>query len=318
MLHRFLLCFLAMTPLNQGWAGVTPSENSSGGVFRVLVVGDSWADIMWDQQSLRTVFALEDHPEILEKGDVTAISGSTAAEWATASFLQLITDELNANPTIDIVQLTMGGNDFLAGMSGGGWFVGMSPAEEEALFNRVADDILTVIAHILNLDPDISIILSFYDYPNFQETLSGLLGFLCTDLWEGVGEPTPLELNQALLDMVDRMDALAATLPEVSLVRHAGLMQNHFGYPSMGIPPGQILPPGDPVLPSPPEALRFAGSDCFHLNAAGYQVLAQNLWDFFYIDVFCLTQDQFRGHLPAWPGATDLGELTLRVNRLCE
>jgi hypothetical protein len=99
-----------------------------GQEFRVLLVGDSWAELMWFNQSLRTVFAEEGHPEILEKGDVTALGGTTAAEWTTPSFLQLITDELDANPTLEVVQLTLGGNDFLAGQPGGGWYQGMPDA----------------------------------------------------------------------------------------------------------------------------------------------------------------------------------------------
>ncbi len=285
--------------------------------FRVLLVGDSWAEFMWDDRSLRTVFADEGHPDILEKGDVTAISGSTAADWATPASRQLITDELLANPTIDLVQLTMGGNDFLAGISGGGWFVGMPPEDEQALFDRVAGDIQTVIDHILDLDADIHIVLSFYDYPNFQESLSGLLGFFCTDLWEDLGEPTPEQINLAQVSFLDRAEQLADTIPQVSLVRHLGFMQHHFGYPSLGIPPGALDPPGDVTLPSPPEAMRFLGNDCFHLGSIGHSVLARNLWDHFYVDILCITDQQFLDSLPGWPATRHVGDLVALLDRLC-
>ena len=292
----------------------TAGENE----VRVLVVGDSWADLMWTNRSLRGIFALEGHGDIVEKGDVTAISGSTAEEWSDPAMLQLITDELATNPTIDLVQLTIGGNDFLAGQSGGGWFTGMTLEQEEAFFLRVSADILTVIDHILAFNPDLEIVLSFYDYPNFVETLNGLLSFFCTPLWEDLGEPLPEEINLALLDFSDRILAMTTPMSRVSQVDHAGLMQFHFGYPSMGIMPGDLPPPGDATLPSPPQSLNFGGNDCFHLNATGYEILAQNLYDQFYVDVFCLTPDRFRQDLPMWPGASDILTMVIRSDRLCE
>ena len=35
--------------------------------------------------------------------------------------LQILTDEIAANPAVEIVIVFVGGNDFLEGMSGGGW-----------------------------------------------------------------------------------------------------------------------------------------------------------------------------------------------------
>ena len=303
------------------WLAVTAVAQSSAHgtqVTRVLLVGDSWADFMWQDRSLRQVFAAMGHGNIIEKGDVTAVSGTTAADWAQPDRLASITAELQTNPSIDLVQLTMGGNDFLAGMSGGGWFVGMTPAAEEALFDRVATDIETVADHILALDPEIQIVLSFYDYANFVESLSGLLGFLCTDLWQDLGEPTPLQINELQIRYLTRIAALADSRPRVFLVTHLGSMQFHFGYPSMAIPPGNLVPPGDTSLPSPPEAMRFFGQDCFHLNAEGHQVLAQNLYEAFYSEVFCLFAAQFLDGLPTWPAAIDIGDLVLDVNRLCQ
>ena len=58
-------------------------------------------------------------------------------------------------------------------------------------------------------------------------------------------------------------------------------MQYVFGYPSQGIPPGQLAPPGDPTLPSPPQAM-LLGADCIHLSDNGYLAVAQNLWDGYY------------------------------------
>ncbi len=304
------LCLLAP------WAPVATAQDD-GGVFRVLLIGDSWAEYMWFDGSLRAQFALEGRADVWEKGDVTAISGSTAAEWTQPARLQLIANELAANPSIDLAQVTLGGNDFLAGISGNGWHTGLTPQQEAALVDRVAADIAAVLDFILGLDPEIRIALSLYDYPNFVETLNSPVGFFCRDLWDDLGQPTPEEINAAQIRFIDGAEALALERPRVFLVRHAGSMQAHFGYPSMGILPGQLTPPGDIALPSPPEAMRFLGTDCFHLNAEGYGVLAQNLWREFYVDFLCIDGSQLNASLPTWPTAADIRDLVETVARLC-
>jgi len=160
---------------------VAPQPALGGAVERVLLVGDSWADFMWINRTLQNVFADNGRPDIAEQGGATAISGSTAAEWAQPSMLQLITDELNARPTVDVVQLTVGGNDFLAGQSEGGWYVGMPQQDLDALYDQILTDSATVIDHILAHDPEIEIVLSLYDYVNFIGSID--IGFGCVSRW---------------------------------------------------------------------------------------------------------------------------------------
>ena len=126
-----------------------------------------------------------------------------------------------------------------------------------------------------------------YDYPNFVDTLGGVIGlFVCAPLWNDLGQPDPLQLNTASTDFEQAMAALAAAHPRVFHVSHLGLMQAQFGFPSDGIPPGQLAPPGDPALPSPVESLRLGGDDCFHLNAEGYDGLVLNQFDGYFQDRF--------------------------------
>lgn len=265
---------------------------------RVLLAGDSWAELMWFDRTLLINFALNGRPDISEKGDVSAVSGSTAADWALPSSLAALTAELTANPTIDVVQLTLGGNDILAGQSGGGWVVGMPAQAEEALFQQIADDVATVIDHVLALDPELVVLLSLYDYPNLGEGLA----FLCDPIWEDLGSPTPEQINLANHELQSRLTAVAATRPRVSIVSHLGLMQFYFGFPDDGIEPGELLPPGDITRPSPLEAMRL-GIDCTHLGVEGYQVVAQNLWNHFYDEHFngTIVRDGFEsGGLSGW------------------
>ena len=124
---------------------------------KVLLVGDSWAEQQWNDGVHNAVFDLSGYPDYEAFGDVVAISGSTAAEWVAPTELQKITDALMANPVIDTVQLTLGGNDFLDN-----WNTGLTPMAVTALQNQIIADLQTVIDHILAIDINLEIILSFF------------------------------------------------------------------------------------------------------------------------------------------------------------
>ena len=269
---------------------------------RVLVVGDSWAAFFWNNQSLRQMFDDHGFSSVEERGAVTAISGSTAADWTSPAELQKITDELAAYPTIDIVQLTLGGNDFLAGQPGGGWFVGIP--DPVGLADRITGDIQTVIDHIFSIDPNLNIILSLYDYANFEESLSGAGAFLCLPIWNDLGQPDTTTLNSAIVDLGDRIQAGVGADPRVGVQAHWGLMQFVFGFPSATPPvaPGVLLPPGDATLPSPIESM-FLQSDCIHLTETGYGAVAESLWWNSYEPIFVgsVFSDGFEtGDTTAW------------------
>ncbi|WP_395377375.1 GDSL-type esterase/lipase family protein [Marinicella sp. W31] len=250
---------------------------------RVLIVGDSWAEQQWQDQSHNMVFTANGHPDITALGDTTAISGSTAADWIAPTELQRIADALDNNPDIDIVQLTIGGNDFLDA-----WRADFTPMQTLTLQQQIQTDIQTIVDFILAQDPNIEIILSFYDYPNFVDTIGGFTGIICNNLHTDLAQPTPLELNTAARDFEQAYTQIADNLSRVYHVSHAGSMQNTFGFPDDNILPGDILPPGDLNLPSPVASMRvtFTVVDCFHLGAQGYDVLIQNLYDDYFQEKF--------------------------------
>ena len=250
-----------------------------GGERAVLLLGDSWARQTFDDAALVEVLAGHGHASVTVLGDATTENGTTAAEWATAPRLDLVAAELAAHPEVEIVVIFLGGNDFLEGMSGGGWYVGIPPEDEDALFDAIEADLATLIDAILATDSGLEIVLSSYDYPNFVETLVTPGAFVCDPLWDDLGQPTPAEINAATGLIDARQAALAATRPRLHAVRHWGLMQYLFGYPSLEVEPGELPPPGNPALPSPPEAMRTFGWDCFHLRKAGYLGLSERLWD---------------------------------------
>ncbi len=224
---------------------------------RILVVGDSWTPAMLS----RIQIVLDDLglSGYTVEGDLTTRGGSTAAQWATPTWLGYITTELTANPTIDIVHLSMGGNDYLGALPD-------TPEELAALVESVFDDIDTVVAHILSIRPNARVALCSYDY--------------VAD--EGHNDALGLFAQTAV--------ARTATNPNYFYINNLGLMHYAYGYPGEfgpgetpfpgGYPDYDPLMGGDPSLPGPPEAL----ADSIHLTWDGYLVLAERCVNEFYAD----------------------------------
>ncbi len=240
---------------------------------RVLLIGDSWAAQQWDDQAHENVFMANGFGQYAVVGGATTISGSTAAEWTAPDRLQLIQDALLANPDIDTVQLTIGGNDFLDE-----WDADMTAGQQLQLQQQIAADLQLIIDFILQQDANLEIILSFYDYPNFVDTLTGIPAIFCFPLWLSMAQPSASELNSAAVAFENFYAGVAMANSRVQHVSHFGLMQFNFGFPDENILPGDIPLPGDLSRPSPIESMRNQ-LDCFHLQPEGYDILVQNLFD---------------------------------------
>jgi len=248
---------------------------------RVLLVGDSWAQAMWDNRNLRDVFASAGFSSVVEKGNVTAIGGTTASWWAQPANLALITSELNNNPTIDLVHLSMCGNDFLAGQSNGGWYLSMGAAAEDALFDTIEANMEIVIQHILNIRPTAHIVMCSYDYINLWDTLNIPANQL---VWANLGQPTPRQLNEALIRLGERQRSLAIEYgAAVTYLNNWGQMHYWEGYNAV-FPPAQYPAPwGHPSYPWEKSTCGANnGDDAIHLNDHGYDIVALNGWNNFY------------------------------------
>ena len=262
---------------------------------RVLLVGDSWAGGLWENRTLRAVFAANGRPDITEWGEFTALGGTTAEGWSQPESLQLLTDELTSYPTLDTVQLTLGGNDFLAAPEFGGWFVGMTPTQEAAMHSRIAANLAVTVDHVLAHSVAMEVVISLYDYLNYRDFPGA-----CLVLWEELGSPTPRQINDALNRLHDSIAAAFVGNSRVTVIDHRGLMQFTYGFPDENIPPGTLLPPGDLERPSPRQAL----GDCIHLQPDGLFALGQQLWQLYYDQRFngaSLFTDGFeQGDTSAW------------------
>jgi hypothetical protein len=284
--------------------GVTPPALLTP---RVLIAGDSWAQYMWDDGShnlLLDRFGHEDKRAVSlslgsdpgpgHTGPEYSISGSEARQWAdTANYpwIANMVAALEANPTIDTVVLSIGGNDILAGKSGGGWYKDMDldvPGSEAALFARIEADTRAIIDAALAVRPEIRVLLSSYDYPNFN------VGFWCfvyacpkrQDLSRNPSTDliTDAELNDMMVRVETERIGWVNDTPRLDFDHGVGLMHYRYGDGVTGallLPaPGQEpplfapFPGGNPLRPTLRSNFRRPNNidaDPIHLNVDGYR-----------------------------------------------
>lgn len=241
-------------------ASMLSSAEASAQTPRILLVGDSWAARAWRSRAFRTALLHRGLPQFEEKGDVTAIGGSTADFWASAEGLARIESELEAYPTIDIVHLSIGGNDFIQSGATG-------PVDALPIFVSVLRDVRTVVAHIHAVRPEARIAYASYDYVNTGDGYALGLGVLAS-----------------AIRLQARND------PRYFLLDNLGVLHHAFGYPG-AFGPGETPLPGsypryrpflggDPRYPGTPEVF----VDEIHPNDAGFVRLAEHAIDAFYGD----------------------------------
>ena len=232
--------------------------SANGATHRILLVGDSWAQLESLWGSFDHALAAKGLSQYTAKGNVTALGGSRAEQWVQPEYLQLITNELAANPTIDIVHISLGGNDFLRYVE---W--SLSRAQLDALYEVIVANIAVVVEHAKAQRPDVKVGVSSYDY--LTRTQSGM---------------TIQQVNEELVLFSAFLRDYADATDRCIYLNNWGLMQHTFGISGV-YAPGELPAPG-----GPPNYTPFAGGDVsrfgvaladpIHLNQAGYQVLATN------------------------------------------
>lgn len=316
---------------------------TSAPVPRVLLAGDSWAQYMWDDDAHNTIFdkfGMADHlavsrslgsnPGAGYSGPEYAISGSEAREWAdTANYpwIANVDAALRAEPSIDTVMLSIGGNDVLAGKSGGGWYKDMdldAPGSEAAFFARLLDDSTAITDSLLAVRPYLDVLVSSYEYPNFNT------GFFCIfyacqkrkDLSRDPANAliSDVELNAMMLNIESRRIAWTNADPRLHFDHGIGEMHYYYGdgttAPGILPRPGQLAPAylpypgGNPLKPSLRANFR-SSADPIHLNADGYlyKVAVQTETRFFpkFRGDVSLTLPSLGGTLDGWSDGNSAG-----------
>jgi hypothetical protein len=229
---------------------------------RILVIGDSWASPVAPE--LQIVLHENGHTDMFV--DATPFIGQSW-QMKTPERLSDISAWLDEKPDVTIVQITIGGNDWLDS----GWTPHQAgTAVETKLIAGIIRNVEVVADHILSVRPGTQILWSSYDFPRPNT----------------VGKPA--ELNAFLIKLAEQMAQFAMTKPNFSVVNLNGTLQLAFGFdgvPRTSFDPGFAIPAGDTSLPDPDFPSPFAPfqpGDAWHLKTEGYRALAQAQYDGYY------------------------------------
>ncbi|SFN27469.1 hypothetical protein [Dokdonella immobilis] len=280
---------------------------STAPAARVLLAGDSWAQYMWDDDAHNASFdkfgqadhlaisrSLGSNPGPGYSGAEYAVSGSEAREWVDTGnypWIANVVAELVAEPNIGTVMFSLGGNDILAGKSGGGWYKDMDldvPGAEEALFTRILADSETIVDAITAVRPGVDVLVSSYEYPNFNVSALWCWIYACPKRRDLSRDPdnalvTDAEINAMNLEVESRRIAWTNANPRLHFDHGDGEMHHYYGdgvsaagvlpRPGQQAPDYLPFPGGNPSRPSLRENFRVVSgiaADPIHLNPDGY------------------------------------------------
>lgn len=322
---------------------------------RVLLAGDSWAQYMWDDNAHNITFdkygqadkravsrSLGSNPGANYPGPEYAISGSEAREWVdTANYpwVANVVAELNANPTIDSVMFSLGGNDILAGKSGGGFYKDMDldvAGSKEALFATILGNSTTITDAFTAVRSNVDVLVSSYEYPNFNVTTLFCGIYACPKRRDLSRDPdgaliTDAEINAMNIDVETRRIALTNANPRLHFDNGDGEMHYFYGdgvsAPGVLSLPGQIaplyapFPGGNPLRPALRSNFRvtagFISADPIHLNPAGYLYKVAVQTDAYFFPKFrgmvSTTLQSVGGNQDGWTDGVTMGTDTVRM-----
>ncbi|MGE4072318.1 MAG: hypothetical protein AB7E72_14200 [Lysobacterales bacterium] len=323
-------------------------------VPRVLIAGDSWAQFMWDDDAHNQIFdrfgqsdkravsrSLGSNPGAGYSGLEYAVSGSEAREWVnTASYpwIANVVSELNALTSIDTVVFSLGGNDVLAGKSGGGWYKDMDldvPGSEAALFQRILADSSSIVSAFAAVRSNLDVLVSSYEYPNFNVSPLWCWIYACPKRNDLSRDPanalvTDAELNALNLAVESRRIVWTNSNPRLYFDHGVGEMHHYYGdgqtAPGLLPRPGQQapdylpIPGGNPSRPSLRENFRVSSgipADPIHLDQEGYlyKVAVQTESYFFprFRGAVSLSLSSQGGVFDGWTDGVALGNDSIQV-----
>ena len=201
--------------------------------------------------------------------------------------------------------LSIGGNDVLAGRSDGGWYKDMDldlPGSEAVLFGQIEDHTFSIIDAALAERPGIDVLLSSYEYPNFDVGWLTCWVYACPKREDLSRDPdndliTNAELNQMMISVETDRQLWTQGNDRLIYDNGIGLMHYHYGDGQSGpgiLPAPQstfpFTPGGNPQLPTLRENFRIAG-DPIHLDFDAYQFKLKHQMDHYFFDRFRGTPD---------------------------
>ncbi len=220
-------------------------------VPRILIVGDSWAASIATQavdvKGFGSFDAVLDECGLgayRTEGATTAWGGRKASNWVKPEHLAHIDEALRKYPTIDLIHLIIGGNDFLALAAKGRSIASYGNEELERHYDTIANNIQAIVNHCLALRADVRVLISDYDYLDAAKAQAAPYGF-------DFAGATPKQLNEAFVALGRRKLAIAQRTDRCGYVSNWGVLQHAF---SAAVPP--------PPLPGgPPDFTPYTGGD---------------------------------------------------------
>ena len=291
-----IFTLLLLVGLGNGWANAQCVEIPKN---RVLLVGDSWAAFMNGDQTITDGLRIVGHSDKKFTSSLSiAENGADTWDFLESGKQTDIQNIIDANPDIDMVHLSIGGNDLL-----GDWNVSFTQQQTDSLALEVQGRLEAIIDFIENTRPGMRVFWPGYAYPNFEEVIEQIAPFQSNHpffgTWDGMGQPDFATINHILNDMSDSVANYALNDPQFDFVRAQGILQYTYGQDDpLGVAPGGTypafslpLPLGDPTYPSPIETMRlYAGifTDCFHLSREAYLTMfvyqAEKFYQKFFMD----------------------------------
>ena len=162
-------------------------QSAFAGKPKMLIVGDSWATFMCLYGSFKTNLrkfgyvtrirgdrnsvdparrrTRYDYHVGVEGCGKTEKAGATAEDFLKDKFKNKVVSRLENDQDIKMVFISLGGNDLIDG-----WHADMNIEEEYELFDTVLERLYQVVAYIKEASPNVKIVVSNYDYPNFEKS----------------------------------------------------------------------------------------------------------------------------------------------------
>lgn len=232
----------------------------------ILVLGDSWARPI--VTPLQQILNENAHSDItVEYSDMVL----WAQDFSTSATRNAISAWLNDHPETNIVQLTIGSNDWEwgdRGEPGSYWLPSWAGTQKEIdMCQSIADWIEIGVDHILALRPGMQVVWTGYDF--FRPLSTG----------------TPAQRNATLIMLAEIARNVAQSKPGLTYVDTNGLMQVTYGFDGIKYSqydPDTPIPAGDPSLPDadlPSPIQSFREGDAEHLTEGGFRALAQEQYN---------------------------------------
>lgn len=248
------------------------------------IIGDSWAHFPAIYQAYDSALAKYGFADYYSESAASVLISMTAETWwqfPLARFALETAINSDAGKPIDVVMISLGGNDVAFGIRKGD---SLNVLDDDLLQAKLFMDSIFDFVH--SKYPNAQIIWQSYDYPNFNDPCLNLSWNPYCDLWHGRGDPSPFEINRFMAYMTDFQDSVvqAYQKPYIHFYNNLGEMQWWYGqttplrfepygtYPPRSVP----LPYGNMYYPSPLSAMGLLGNDTYHLGPQSYTYFIQS------------------------------------------